>query len=238
MRVALRTGTLCLCFSSTLLLMTGGPGRAQAPAPVAPPPLSPQPITGFVPPYEIMRTVRAAGFDPLAPPLREGTTYVLRATDFRGILMRVVLDARTGAIRDVSRIVPGPGTWGQIGMAPPPYGAPQLDAPPPVMEPPPLAPPEANPTPPQQPATRLAPRATTTATPLPRPRPTVVAARKPADAENDATKADAKIGAAPGGKAGGAGGAAAANAPAAKPDTPTSAPAAPKRPPPAVPFSD
>ncbi|HXW42133.1 MAG TPA: hypothetical protein VEK75_13070, partial [Xanthobacteraceae bacterium] len=52
-------------------------GRAQAPPP------------GFVPPYEVMRTVRAAGFDPLALPLREGTTYVVRATDFRGILMRV-----------------------------------------------------------------------------------------------------------------------------------------------------
>ncbi|MGB8629103.1 MAG: hypothetical protein WCD69_06900 [Xanthobacteraceae bacterium] len=70
------------------------------------------PVTGFVPPYEIVRTVRAAGFDPLAPPLREGTTYVLRATDFRGILMRVVVDARTGAIRDANRIVAGPGLYG------------------------------------------------------------------------------------------------------------------------------
>ena len=73
------------------------------------------PVTGFVPPYEIVRTVRAAGFDPLAPPLREGTTYVLRATDFRGILMRVVVDARTGAIRDANRIVPGPGLYGSGG---------------------------------------------------------------------------------------------------------------------------
>ena len=40
---------------------------------------------------------RLAGFDPLALPLREGTTYVIRATDFRGILMRVVVDARSGA---------------------------------------------------------------------------------------------------------------------------------------------
>jgi hypothetical protein len=80
------------------------------------------PVTGFVPPYEIVRTVRAAGFDPLAPPLREGTTYVLRATDFRGVLMRVVVDARTGAIRDANRIVPGPGLYGPGGYPPGTYG--------------------------------------------------------------------------------------------------------------------
>jgi hypothetical protein len=80
------------------------------------------PVTGFVPPYEIVRTVRAAGFDPLAPPLREGTTYVLRATDFRGILMRVVVDARTGAIRDANRIVPGPGLYGPAPYPPGSYG--------------------------------------------------------------------------------------------------------------------
>jgi hypothetical protein len=67
--------------------------------------------------------VRSAGFDPLARPLREGTTYVLRATDFRGILMRVVVDAQSGAIRAVNRIVTDPGPYGQIGMLPPPYGA-------------------------------------------------------------------------------------------------------------------
>ena len=70
------------------------------------------PAPGFVSTYEIVRTLRSAGFDPLAPPLREGTIYVARATDYRGILMRVVLDARTGAIRDANRIVPGPGNFG------------------------------------------------------------------------------------------------------------------------------
>jgi len=90
----------------TLLMLASAPGFAQTP------------VTGFVPPYEIVRTVRAAGFDPLAPPLREGTTYVLRATDFRGILMRVVVDARTGAIRDANRIVPGPGFYGPGGYGP------------------------------------------------------------------------------------------------------------------------
>jgi hypothetical protein len=70
------------------------------------------PLRGFVPPYEILRTVRAAGFEPLAPPLREGTTYVVRAIDFRGVAMRVVVDARSGAIRDANRILAGPGFYG------------------------------------------------------------------------------------------------------------------------------
>jgi hypothetical protein len=78
-----------------------------------------------VPPYEILRTVRAAGFDPLVPPLREGTSYVVRAIDFRGVAMRVVVDARSGAIRDANRIVSGPGLYGPYapGPYPPaPYG--------------------------------------------------------------------------------------------------------------------
>jgi hypothetical protein len=91
---------------------------------VSAPAFAQAPVTGFVPPYEIVRTVRAAGFDPLAPPLREGTTYVLRATDFRGILMRVVVDARTGAIRDANRIVAGPGLFGPAGYPPGSYGPP------------------------------------------------------------------------------------------------------------------
>jgi hypothetical protein len=70
----------------------------------APPP--PKLETGFVSPYEIMRTVRSAGFHPVSRPLREGASYVLRATDFRGTPMRVVLDARTGVIRDATRMAP------------------------------------------------------------------------------------------------------------------------------------
>jgi hypothetical protein len=94
----------------------------------------PPPAPGFVPPYEILRTARAAGFEPLAPPLREGSTYILRATDYRGILMRVVIDARSGAIRDANRIVPGPGAYpaaayGQMGpYGTSPYGAPPYPA--------------------------------------------------------------------------------------------------------------
>jgi hypothetical protein len=105
-----------------LLVLAVASGQAQVPplppqnppmlAPGPPPPPTLPPAPGFVSTYEIVRTLRSAGFDPLAPPLREGTIYVARATDYRGILMRVVLDARTGAIRDANRIVPGPGNFG------------------------------------------------------------------------------------------------------------------------------
>ena len=156
--IALMVLALALALAPTL-------GRAQAP------PVNPPAPPGFVPPYEVMRTVRAAGFDPLALPLREGTTYVVRATDFRGILMRVVVDARTGAIRDANRILPGPGSgpygpYGRVGMVPQPYDSPDdmpslYDRPPhPDVPAPPLA---------AVPAAS-APHAAT-ALPLPRPRP-------------------------------------------------------------------
>jgi hypothetical protein len=99
------------------------PGFAQS-APSAP-------LRGFVPPYEILRTVRTAGFEPLAPPLREGTSYVVRAIDFRGVAMRVVVDARSGAIRDANRIVSGPGLYGPYVPGPyPPVVYGRLPSPP------------------------------------------------------------------------------------------------------------
>src|SRR5579864_626944 len=113
--------------ASFCLIAVGAAAQSPPPPPAAGAPLQPKPVTGFVPTFEIMRTVRLAGFDPLAPPLREGTTYVLRATDYRGILMRVVLDARTGAIRDVTRIVPA--ASGSLGVMLPPYGPPAYASP-------------------------------------------------------------------------------------------------------------
>jgi hypothetical protein len=175
-------------FVLTTLLSALAAGHSQVPA-SAPPGLAP-PQAGFVPPYEITRTVRSAGFDPVAPPLREGTTYVLRATDFRGILMRVVVDADTGRIRAVNRIVPGPGNYGQIGMASPPYGPaddmlpsygtpPQFGGPPPPNGRPALPPPPVAPRPPD--ARTAAHPIVTVMPPLPRPRPAGLATRKPAD---------------------------------------------------------
>jgi hypothetical protein len=160
-------------------LLAATPCRAQVLAQAlaqvpAPPPAAPpvtQPVTGFVSSYEITRIARSAGFDPLAPPLREGTIYVLRATDYRGILMRVVIDARTGAIRDANRIVPGPGRYGQFGVASP-YDPADFDAPdfaPSSLQPPPAFAPTQTSLPPPHPGAVGSP-------PLPRPRP---AALKP-----------------------------------------------------------
>lgn len=164
------------------------PGSAP-PAQAAPPP------PGFVSSYEITRIARAAGFQPLAPPLREGTTYVLRANDFRGILMRVVLDARTGAIRDANRIVPGPGSDAQLGMLPP-YEASPDDMPPPYAMPPHFDPSaaapgdqDAMPSLTRLPVARTATRATGSTVPLPRPRPAELAARQSAAAAPAGDKA-------------------------------------------------
>ena len=116
----MRTSICGLAVIALVALLSGVAGGfaedgAQPAASPASLPLPP----GFVPAYEIMRRLRAAGFNPLAPPLREGTTYVVRATDFRGILLRVAVDARTGAIRDANRIAPGPDSDAQLGMMPP-----------------------------------------------------------------------------------------------------------------------
>ena len=164
-------------------LLAAAPGRAQV-TPAAPPPAA-QPITGFVSSYEIARIARSAGFDPLAPPLREGTIYVLRATDYRGILMRVVIDAHTGAIRDANRIVPGPGRYGQY------YGAPSIHDPA-DLDLPAMVPSTAD----VEPALvrPLGPRGATRSVmpeipPLPRPRPAALVSRKPLDDANPAAKA-------------------------------------------------
>jgi len=166
-----------VCF----VLAGAAAGHAQT-SPAAAPTQS-KSITGFVPAYEIMRTVRAAGLQPLEPPLREGRTYVLRATDYRGILMHVVLDARTGAIRDVTRIVgpygmmPPPDVPGPYGR--PPYGPPPAAAAPPYAPPPYQGPAEYERSGPQfgseeggmrRPGV-APPAARTNAPPLPRPRP-------------------------------------------------------------------
>ncbi len=170
-----------------LLLLAAGPVDAQAPPP---------PLPGFVLPYEITRIVRSAGFDPVAPPLREGTTYVVRASDFRGILMRVVVDARSGAIRAVNRIVADQGPDGQLGMLPPPYGLTPRYELPPAYAPPAYGPIDAGPEvapveesvqpPPASPPPAMHPVSRPLVSwppPLPRPRPAEIVSHK---ALNDA----------------------------------------------------
>jgi hypothetical protein len=173
-----------------LFLLACASGHAQAPQASSASPQVPQPVTGFVSRYEIMRTVRGAGFDPVSPPLREGTSYVLRATDYRGVLMRVVIDARSGAIRDATRIVPGPGYYGQAGMVgpygPPPYGGAPY-GPPPYGATPYGAPPYGEPETtaaegdmPARPAAHLGTHPSVVILPpLPRPRPSALAKSEP-----------------------------------------------------------
>ncbi|HUZ32586.1 MAG TPA: hypothetical protein VMV19_10890 [Xanthobacteraceae bacterium] len=153
------------------VLLAAAPGHAQSPPP------APLPAPGFMPPYEVTKMIRSAGFEPLAPPLREGTTYVLRATDFRGILMRVVVDARSGAIRAVNRIVPGPAPYGQVGMVAAPYGMPPAYGIPPDADGSELAPEEAALGPPPSPTSYSGLHSYGASPPLPRPRPAELAAR-------------------------------------------------------------
>jgi hypothetical protein len=178
------------------LLLAVAPSSAQTPSP---PSQAPLPLPGFVPPYEVSRIARSAGFEPLAPPLREGTTYVLRATDFRGILMRVVVDARSGAIRAVNRIVADPGYYGRIGMLPPPYGVP-----PPYGRPefasPEIVPSDEGALPPQPAPAAVHPATHPAAIdfpPLPRPRPAGSAVRKAAVDGKSAVRAAVQRNAAP-----------------------------------------
>ena len=169
-------------------LFAAAPGRAQVTAqvtaqvPAPPPAASPvtQPVTGFVSSYEITRIARSAGFDPLAPPLREGTIYVLRATDYRGILMRVVIDAHTGAIRDANRIVPGPGRYGQFYGPPSLYDPADLDTPAIVPSTADMDPGLVRPMAPRSASRSAMPEIP----PLPRPRPAALASRKPFDDAN------------------------------------------------------
>jgi len=158
-------------------------------------------MPGFVSPFEIMRTVRSAGFHPLSPPLREGTIYALRATDYRGIPMRVVLDARTGMIRNATPIA----AQAAYGTMPPPYPARPYAAAPyggPYGSPagyevsvPGGEPDEEGAVPPPQPATASAighaPTAALPALPLPRPRPAVLASKTPDGAGKGSAPAEA-----------------------------------------------
>jgi len=182
--VKLREVTAAAALTAIFVFAAVAPAAAQAPQALPP-------LPGFVPPYEITRIVRSAGFDPLAPPLRQGATYVVRATDFRGILMRVVVDGRSGAIRAVNRIVAASAAYGPAEMLPPPYGAPPSYAEP--------APPEFTPSG-FGPAPALLPAAHPAVSgfpPLPRPRPAELASRKTAGESKPATAPAAPAAAVP-----------------------------------------
>jgi hypothetical protein len=97
------------------------PCYAQSPPAAAVTTAPPAPLLGFMSSDEINRIVRAAGFIPLAPARREGTMYEVRASDYRDVLMRIVIDGRSGVIRAVNRIV-AVVPDGVVGLLPPPHG--------------------------------------------------------------------------------------------------------------------
>ncbi len=52
----------------------------------------------LVPAYDVATIVRSIGLEPLAPPIRRLTTYVMWATDQAGLRVRVIVDARYGEV--------------------------------------------------------------------------------------------------------------------------------------------
>jgi hypothetical protein len=183
-----------LLLACTAALALASAASAQSPDP-APGPAYPR--NGALPPFRIAAMVRAAGFEPLFRPARQGDTYVLRALDRNEVEYRLIIDAYTG--RNISiRATSEPGPYARVyrGGPAPMYGrvfgpdddryAPRYGAPPPQVRPPQTA--RATPAPPpaQTKPTQLAnPEPNKTSdTPLPRPRPYVMEATSsiPADA--------------------------------------------------------
>jgi hypothetical protein len=131
-----------------------------------------------VPPYEVMRLVRARGLIPVSRPVLVGPNYVVQATDRNGDLKRVVVDAEFG---DILRVV-------SLNRPPPPPAPPAWARPPRSLDLddddetgalPPGAVPQAKPR-------------TAAVTPLPRPRPALAAPSplvpKPDASEQPASK--------------------------------------------------
>jgi hypothetical protein len=92
-----------------------------------------------LPAYAIMSIVRSTGLTPLTRPMRRGSNYVLVAIDRSGRQMRLVVDARRGAILNMRPAVaaappyygPYPGPYGAVPSGAPAYGAPLYGAAPP-----------------------------------------------------------------------------------------------------------
>jgi len=193
-RAVVRIRTLLLACAAALVLANAAPAQ------------SPDPGHGALPPFRIAAIVRAAGFDPLFRPLRQGDTYVLRALDRNELEYRLVIDAYTGRTISINatgeRGAPGPYRGPVYGRVFAPnddsydprngYVAPR-PLPPQVRVPQtskatPTPPPGPNkPTQVATPATPVEPNKTTQA-PLPRPRPYVMEATSsiPADTPKSA----------------------------------------------------
>src|ERR1700686_521994 len=105
------------------LLLLCGASLALAGAASAEPPGMGNAALDGLPPGRILAIVRATGFDPVGPPVRDGELYRVRALDPDDIEYRIVIDARTGRTVSVREIgMPGP--YRQAMPAYGPYGGP------------------------------------------------------------------------------------------------------------------
>jgi len=84
---------------------------------------------GVLPPTEINGIVRSMGLTPTSQPIREGLAYAVLATYLGGKSVRVIVDARSGNVLSVRRVISAgpPGNYsapprhrGPIGRARPP----------------------------------------------------------------------------------------------------------------------
>jgi hypothetical protein len=176
------------CGVLALALAAAEPAAAQLVYPVPPGPAL------AMPPHEVVAMVRSTGLEPLSRPVRHGPAWVLRAVSPAGQEMRVVVDARLGRIVRVAPML-GPR---YAASAPPPYGRPpgritlvtdgygpnsRIAALPPDLDGSPLHGPagvyDGWPGA-RAPAALAPPSAQAGPPPLPRPRPNVASAAKPA----------------------------------------------------------
>ncbi len=140
-----------------------------------------------VPPYEVVRLVRARGLTPVSRPMLVGPNYVVQATDRNGDLKRVVVDAEFG---DILRVV-------SLNRPPPPSAPPAWARPPRSLD---LDDDDEVAGPPTGAIPQAKPR-TAAVTPLPRPRPALGAPSpfvpKPDASEQPASKQDVPAAEAP-----------------------------------------
>ena len=70
------------------------------------------PVYGALPPFEVLTIVRSIGFQPQSPPILRGRVYIVRAFDDQDIPVRVAVDARSGRVVNVAERVAG--RFGQV----------------------------------------------------------------------------------------------------------------------------
>jgi len=97
---------------------------AAAPRPVHAQTIDPPPLGAGLSPSQILAIVRSTGFEPAGRPVRRAGVYVVWAIDSYDQDVDVTVDAASGRIVTVRRAALGPTVWGGYVPSPPPrYGA-------------------------------------------------------------------------------------------------------------------